>query len=108
MRDLEITTTADLPEGEWRELVDKCDGYEFKEGTFCEFELAEEVIGFLRFNTELGPQFEVGIGEALRPYIELYAGNDVAVATSVFWTAVQVRAHLGEATVLDEDGDYKP
>jgi len=61
----------------WKEIVDK---REFTSGTFANFGLAEECIGLLEFKDS----FEVGLGECLRPYIQLYIGEDASMASKIF------------------------
>jgi len=82
MRDCTIeTVTQDFPE-EWQSVnPDKL----IESLTTCEFELAEEVIGLVRY---IDGTFEVGIGESLRPYSRLYSGAYRETANERFWQAV--------------------
>ena len=58
-------------------------------GTFVGFGMAEECIGLLEFVSEIcSPTFEVGVGESLRPYIQLYLGDNGVIASKIFIEAV--------------------
>lgn len=58
----------------------------------CSFGAAEEVIGLLEYEDGL---FVVGIGECLRPFIQLYEGRDVEQASDAFARAIIERAYEG-------------
>jgi hypothetical protein len=62
-----------------------------KEATFCEFGFAEEVIGFIKYDSG---DFEVGIGESLRPYQRLYFGRSESAAEERFWESVTVSVRM--------------
>ena len=54
-------------------------------GTFADFGMAEECIWLLEFVSETcSPTYEVGIGECLRPYIQLYVGDNSEAASKIF------------------------
>ena len=77
--------------GEWTELhPDKTIG----SMTVCWFDAAEEVIGLIRYTENMVGlfQYEVGIGESLRPYDKLYAGSSEKDAEERFWQAVTLHA----------------
>lgn len=59
----------------------------------CNFGFAEEVIGFVEYKDG---SFEVGIGECLRPYDHLYAGEDDEAASKVFFEAILDTAYEEE------------
>jgi len=56
----------------------------------CTFEACEEVIGLIEYETG---EFEVGIGECLRPYDELYFGKDLEKASRIWFEAILERAY---------------
>jgi hypothetical protein len=72
----------------------------------CEFGFAEEVVGLMVFDegteiTPLGPgalatmpvfSYEVGVGESLRPYVQVHVGTDTREALSKFFAACM--AHI--------------
>ena len=62
----------------------------FEQGIFCEFGFAEEVIAMLDFscNGDQEEYFYVGIGESLRPFVEVYSGNSREEASAAFTRAV--------------------
>lgn len=70
----------------WRALIDER-GKEFSRLIYLEYGFAEEVICMIYF---LDGSFEVGVGESLRPYELLYAGNDLEEASRAFLEAVQI------------------
>ena len=51
----------------------------------CQFGAAEEVIALMFFSDHT---FEVGQGESLRPYQQLYSGSDARRAFETFWNRV--------------------
>jgi hypothetical protein len=58
---------------------------EFISGIFVNFGMGEECIGFLTFkDSETKYSFEVGVGECLRPYDQLYFGDDENKASKIF------------------------
>jgi hypothetical protein len=85
LRDFEITTDVghDDVGMEWKAQVNF---HGIKEGTFASFGLGEEVVGHL---TMADGTFEVGIGEPMRPYIQLYTGDDEIKAADAFWDALE-------------------
>ena len=52
----------------------------------CEFGLGEEVIAIMFFANKYT---EVGVGEAMRPYVTLYTGKDRKKGMKSFWNAVE-------------------
>jgi hypothetical protein len=63
--------------------------------TVAEFDLAEEVIGLIRFKDG---HFEVGVAETLRPYIKVLDGDNEGYALLRFWSRVQ-----NHATCVDNE-----
>ena len=58
---------------------------EFICGTFVDFGFAEECIGLLEFKkSETESIYEIGVGECLRPYDQLYLGEDCNMASKIF------------------------
>jgi hypothetical protein len=90
VRDFEVTTGVGHEDVgmEWKAQVNF---HDIKEGTFVSFGTGEEVIGHLEMEDGT---FEVGIGEALRPYIQLYNGDNAVLATDAFWDALEKHARL--------------
>lgn len=85
MRAFEIATITDSNElgPAWQEIVE---GRELEQTIYCEFGFAEEVITLLAFKDG---SFEVGIGESLRPYDQIYVGDDEERALTDFLLAVK-------------------
>lgn len=93
IRDVEITTFNDRDElpSAWQEVVgDRL----FVRMTMATFGFAEESIGLIVFRGDPGGNnlFEVGIGEALRPYHMLYRGYYEHVAEVRFWRVLTLTA----------------
>jgi hypothetical protein len=89
IRDITITTVEGKDvEGSWKEIAQP--GHTITTATFCEFGLAEEVIGLIEYDK--GKCFEVGIGESLREYDRLYLGWTEREAEERFWQAVTLHA----------------
>lgn len=90
MRDVTIKTVLardDIGPG-WDEII----GDRYLDRLVAgEFAMAEEVIGFLQFRTEPAT-YEVGVGQAMRPYRCLYVGSDFTDALNMFWKAVATHA----------------
>lgn len=62
----------------WREITSK---ENFEQCTFLDMGLGDTCISMLEYKDGT---FEVGQGEALRPYIQHYIGTDVAEALKAF------------------------
>src|SRR6516165_1582635 len=95
--ELEITSVAGKDvAGAWAELTDKCDGFRLKTMTACEFGPAEEVVALLEHEAMTGTatKYEVGVGESLRPYEQVYLGDDRQYAIDVFWQTVVKHASM--------------
>ena len=67
----------------WSVIIDE---RELHSAIYVEYGIAEEVIALLEFKDG---SFEVGIGECLRPYNELYSGEDREEASRIFLEAVK-------------------
>jgi hypothetical protein len=81
-RQFVITGTESVEEpSEWNWVVrDR----KLLNATFCEFGLAEEVVGLLVFEDKDGEDVaEVGIGESMRPYDKVFEG-DFEEASHIF------------------------
>jgi hypothetical protein len=87
-RDFEVTATDELEGGAWANVVGE---RKLKKATFAEFGFAEEVIALLKFEDG---SFEVGIGESLRPYQQLYEGDDPEAAIIEWWSALRLHANM--------------
>ena len=85
MRDVSIET-VDSVGGSWAEVANN---RPILSVTAAEFGLAEEVISLMRF---VNGTFEVGIGESLRPYQQLYTGPRKSHAEDIFWATVRRHA----------------
>lgn len=58
---------------------------DFISGTFADFGMAEECIGILELKDEDDKTiYEVGVGESLRPYNQLYIGSSCEMASKTF------------------------
>ena len=80
-REFEIGTfkPLDCPDSNWWNLDEKRTPVE---GTVCEFGMAEEVIGWIKYSDGT---HEVGVGECLRPYDEIYKGKNARLAKRLFY-----------------------
>jgi hypothetical protein len=76
-----VTNTEDLSES-WNEEV--VADRKFISGTFAEFGMAEECVGFLELGSKDKLTYEVGVGECLRPYRQVYLGEDIGIASKTF------------------------
>jgi hypothetical protein len=91
MRDLTIETTTELdPASAWADVIA---GRDLRQATAAEFDLAEETIALLEFTDGT---YEVGVGECLRPYCQVYAGADRDQAGEEFWRLVRGHADAWE------------
>ena len=84
-RDFTIVSVTDIDElsDSWKtEVIADTD---FISGTFADFGMAEECLGLLEFEDVNGKTiYEVGVGESLRPYDQLYIGNSCEIASKTF------------------------
>ena len=87
-------TTSQLGEA-WKAIVEER-GKELEHAIYVEYGLAEEVISLMTFKDG---SYEVGIGESLRPYDQLYVGTSLEEATKHFLTAVR------EHTWFEDDNE---
>lgn len=95
-REFEIIHEANIENlpPNWKTVVENCQ-YKFVRGIFADFGLAEECVGLLIFEISEGtPYFEVGVGEALRPYIVLYKGVIGYDASRVFSDEIEKLKYL--------------
>ncbi len=81
-----ISVVKIYEESFWSEVIGE---RKLRTASFVEVAFAEEVIGFMEFKDG---SFEVGIGESLRPYNQLYVGGDRYKASEVYLRAIQERA----------------
>jgi hypothetical protein len=72
----------------WIEVVH---GRKVKNIIFADFGFADTCVAFLTFYDDT---YEVGQGEALRPYIQHYAGDNHEEASAEFIAAVAYRQRL--------------
>jgi hypothetical protein len=72
-----VVPVSDI-EGAWAEVVGN---RVVRSCAVVQYGPAEEVVAFFSF---ADGTFEVGIGEALRPYLQMYEGRDAFKATEVF------------------------
>jgi len=87
-REFEIVAETDVSKLtlSWMEIVGN---RRLVSGIFVGFGFAEECIGLLEFVSETcSPTFEVGIGESLRPYLQLYVGDNGTIASKTFIDAI--------------------
>jgi hypothetical protein len=93
-----------LKEGrEFSEWVDVIGDRKCVEMITCEFGFAEEVLAFMCFRGE-GKSFEtyeVGRGEAGRPYIEIYKGDNREDASEAFYW--EIKHSLGDYPGIIEE-----
>jgi hypothetical protein len=73
----------------WAEFA--VQGAEVTKVHYCEFGFAEEVIAMIELKSG---EFEVGIGESLRPYQSLYRGTDRDEAQRQFEAAIEYHVNL--------------
>lgn len=94
MRDLQLATIDDVESmasflnSAWGEVVDT---RIITRAQMCWFDFAEETIALMEFKDGT---FEVGIGEPLRPYDQVYLGTEGKKALGMFFDTVQDHAAL--------------
>lgn len=93
-----IHDEEDIEGSAWAEIVK---GRGFKEGIAADFGIGEECYALLEFEDGT---FEVGVGEALRPYLQLYLGKDRGIASEVFHSQVSCAYCDRQADDIDSGG----
>lgn len=75
----------------WREVAN---GRTIVKAAFLDFGFADQCTAYFEFSDGT---FEVGIGEALRPYDQLYSGNDGNDAKAAFMSKLLTMTEYEEA-----------